>query len=332
MATTIAKLAGVYGTPGWIELLGSNYQQESDATKLTGAAPGNVGSDNAAYMIAVRIRVALEWAEACDPKRVPILFFDEMHAVHPNVMKVFMDIIDGKVEQAGSGTTELNKFVVIFGSNFGLEAMTKLRQDEMRRRDATLMYDKLEQQLFQLYTPLVQAAMRARPKDSYPQEQINRLGSADIVCPFMLFDDPTRKQILITKADTAIKSLYPGAKMDDDDVRQMVDHLYNLYSSDEGKGGMRILCNSLRKYISSIIADLDRWEDSTRGRATNIRKTLTFNQRSRLELVITYDGGDYCIEASAGMVTCNDAPKMLLLCIYMYILQVWHLCACVWFM
>lgn len=98
----------------WTEL--NTFTQAHSAYRLTGAPPGYVGYDDPPVLEAVR--------------RCPhtVFMFDELDKAHPEVLKVFMSILDEgraaarREDSAGSRELDFRRCVFLFTTNFDLSA------------------------------------------------------------------------------------------------------------------------------------------------------------------------------------------------------------------
>jgi ATP-dependent Clp protease ATP-binding subunit ClpA len=85
------------------------YSTEMDVTKLTGSAPGYVGSDNESDIV-MRIK----------QKPNSVVLFDEIEKAHPSVQKVLLNILDeGEMKDNHGNRVSFRNCIIVFTTNLG---------------------------------------------------------------------------------------------------------------------------------------------------------------------------------------------------------------------
>ncbi|RDU66226.1 ATP-dependent chaperone ClpB [Helicobacter didelphidarum] len=102
----------------------SEYMQEIDATKLTGAAPGYVGYEEGGIL-----------TEAVKQKPYSVVLFDEVEKAHPKVFNILLQVLDdGRLTDNKGVVVDFKNTIIILTSNIGsdliLQGMDKEEQQK----------------------------------------------------------------------------------------------------------------------------------------------------------------------------------------------------------
>ena len=111
--TMLAKLLGeiIVGKDNVIKLDMSEYKESSSISKLIGAAPGYIGyADNKNILEEIR------------NKPYSVLILDELEKAHPDVLNLFLQILeDSRIKDAKGNNIIFNNVIIIMTSNVGFD-------------------------------------------------------------------------------------------------------------------------------------------------------------------------------------------------------------------
>ena len=110
----------------------SEYMQEIDVTKLTGAAPGYVGYEEGGIL-----------TEAVKRKPYSVVLFDEVEKAHPKVFNVLLQVLDdGRLTDNKGVVVDFKNTIIILTSNIGSDSILQMTDKEERKRaiDDTLRH------------------------------------------------------------------------------------------------------------------------------------------------------------------------------------------------
>jgi ATP-dependent Clp protease ATP-binding subunit ClpB len=107
----------------------SEYMEKHAVSRLIGAPPGYVGYEEGGQL-----------TEAIRRRPYAVILFDEIEKAHPDVFKIFLQILDdGRVTDAQGHTVDFKNTIIIMTSNIGSQYILDIAgdatlYDEMRRR------------------------------------------------------------------------------------------------------------------------------------------------------------------------------------------------------
>lgn len=102
----------------------SEYMQEIDVTKLTGAAPGYVGYEEGGIL-----------TEAVKRKPYSVVLFDEVEKAHPKVFNVLLQVLDdGRLTDNKGVVVDFKNTIIILTSNIGSDSILQMTDKEERKR------------------------------------------------------------------------------------------------------------------------------------------------------------------------------------------------------
>ena len=110
----------------------SEYMQEIDVTKLTGAAPGYIGYEEGGIL-----------TEAVKRKPYSVVLFDEVEKAHPKVFNVLLQVLDdGRLTDNKGVVVDFKNTIIILTSNIGSDSILQMTDKEERKRaiDDTLKH------------------------------------------------------------------------------------------------------------------------------------------------------------------------------------------------
>lgn len=103
----------------------SEYMQEIDATKLTGAAPGYVGYEEGGIL-----------TEAIKRKPYSVVLFDEVEKAHPKVFNVLLQVLDdGRLSDNKGVVVDFKNTIIILTSNIGSEFICEDSKEVAMKKD-----------------------------------------------------------------------------------------------------------------------------------------------------------------------------------------------------
>jgi ATP-dependent Clp protease ATP-binding subunit ClpC len=141
----------------------SEFSEKISVTKLTGSAPGYVGYEEGSQLI-----------EAVRKKPNSIILVDEIEKAHPDVINVFLQILDeGRLKDASGRLASFKNSIIIFTSNVGCNIPSKkeagffqetsqekisedifaelkktFKVEFLNRIDKTIIFNKLNKEIF----------------------------------------------------------------------------------------------------------------------------------------------------------------------------------------
>jgi len=131
--TELAKtVAAVYfgNEKNMIRLDMSEYQEQSSLGRLIGAAPGFAGSNTGGYL-----------TEAVRKNPFSLILLDEIEKAHPDILNVFLQVLDdGRLTDSSGRTIDFTSSIIIATSNAG----TKIIQDLVKQN---IPIEQIRQQL-----------------------------------------------------------------------------------------------------------------------------------------------------------------------------------------
>lgn len=153
----------------------SEYMKEHEVAKLIGAPPGYAGFSQPTPL------------EECNGQRC-VIIFDEIEKAHPNVMNIFLQILDYGVLTNGQGKQiDLTQSIIIMTSNVG--AM------EMNERKIGLAQESLESKKTTIHKAM---------SDTFRPEFINRLSSIQV---FNSLSEEIMSNLIETRLKTISEAL-----------------------------------------------------------------------------------------------------------------------------
>jgi ATP-dependent Clp protease ATP-binding subunit ClpA len=217
----------------------SEYQEKHAASKLIGAPPGYVGYDDANLGGGLLIS-DIEKNPNC------IILFDEVEKAHPDVMNVFLSLMDEGLVTGSSGKkANARNSIIIMTSNLGASDNEK---------NTIGFGDKLQK------TDEDDRAV----KDFFKPEFRNRL---DAICKFNKLDDMAMRKIVAKFVDELNESLTERSMR----VRltgSAVDHL--IQEGFDAKMGARPLARKINELIKVPLSKKILFEKIANGSTVNI--------------------------------------------------------------
>lgn len=195
----------------------SEYMQEIDATKLTGAAPGYVGYEEGGIL-----------TEAVRRKPYSVVLFDEVEKAHPKVFNVLLQILDdGRLTDNKGMTIDFKNTIIILTSNIGSEFI--LKEMDNKERDE---------------------AINNALKGFFRPEFLNRLDDKIIFNPLSIKDIRAIIDILINGVQDKLKDRHITLFLSDD----VKDYISNV--GFDSIYGARPLKRAVQRIIEDKISDL----------------------------------------------------------------------------
>ena len=147
--TALAKIFGKYITNNVIKLDMGEYSEAHSISKLIGSPAGYIGYNDNKNIL-----------ESIKNNPYSVLILDEIERAHPNVINLFLSILDeGTIKDASSNTINFNNTIIIMTSNLGFEQNSigfinqnnnKLKEHFnipfLNRIDSIILFNKLNKQ------------------------------------------------------------------------------------------------------------------------------------------------------------------------------------------
>jgi len=226
MAKELAK--AVFGKDSsLIKLDMTEFSEQHSVSKLIGSPPGYVG-----FQETDRLMDQIKRKPYC------IVLLDELEKAHPDVLKLFLQVMaDGIMTDASGNKADFKNVILIMTGNFGMDNIIKssLGFAEKDKKDP----------FFETQDRLI-----AYCKEKYGAEFINRV---DEFIPFMPLDDENLKKIVKMRlAEVENRLIDRNCKLSFDE--KVYDLLVKM-SKDEHGGNATILNRLISKKIESCISD-----------------------------------------------------------------------------
>ena len=205
----------------------TEFSEQHSVSKLIGSPPGYVGFQETDRFID-RI------------KRNPycIVLLDEFEKAHPDVLKLFLQVMsDGIMTDASGNKASFKNVVLIMTGNFGMDSMSKGSLG-FNRKDNKNPFTETQDKL------------TSYCKEKYGNEFINRV---DEFIPFMPLDDNSLKKIIEMRLEEVNLRL-----VDRNCKLKFNDNIYDLLikmSKKEHGGNATILNRLISKKIEPCISD-----------------------------------------------------------------------------
>jgi ATP-dependent Clp protease ATP-binding subunit ClpC len=231
----------------------SEFKESSSINRLTGSAPGYVGSEEGGQL-----------TERVRQQPYIVVLFDEIEKAHPEVMDLLLQVFEEGRMTSGTGTpVRFTDAVIIMTSNMGSEYLSvPMLTDEIK---TTVMEDVVKQEL--------------RP------EFINRI---DEVVMFNALSDESLAGIMELLLDKE-KELAEERGLHLSFTEGAVDYLLSL--NDEPEYGARPLKRIIRRHVRQPLADFLLQSNPPAG--TEVRISASRKKGKGLKFSADVDGEEY---------------------------------------
>ncbi|RDU73684.1 ATP-dependent chaperone ClpB [Helicobacter aurati] len=195
----------------------SEYMQEFDATKLTGAAPGYVGYEEGGIL-----------TEAVRRKPYSVVLFDEVEKAHPKIFNTLLQVLDeGRLTDNKGVVVDFKNTVIILTSNIGSEIIVD-SQDLQQQREA------IDRELKKFFRP----------------EFLNRLDDKIIFNSLNKEDIRNIIDILVENVQDKLKDKVITLQLTD----SMKDYIAE--SGFDSIYGARPLKRAIQRYIEDVLSEM----------------------------------------------------------------------------
>jgi ATP-dependent Clp protease ATP-binding subunit ClpC len=171
-----------------ITLDGGNLMEKQSTAKLIGSPPGYIGFDNADT-----------FAEQVRQKPYSVILFDEVEKAHPDVLNVFLSILnDGKLIDQRGNEALFNNTIILMTSNAGSAQAMKV----LEGKDGSIGFDdvndeKAEKEKHEKIAKIYAEAIKAKPEGvggggSFKPELVSRVKSQG---GFVIYNPLSRETI-----------------------------------------------------------------------------------------------------------------------------------------
>jgi ATP-dependent Clp protease ATP-binding subunit ClpC len=233
MAKELAK--AVFGKESsFIKLDMTEFSESHSVSKLIGSPPGYVGFQDVDIFI-----------DKIKRKPYCLVLLDELEKAHPDVMRLFLQVMsDGNMTDASGNKADFKNVVLIMTGNFGMDNVSK----------GDLGFTELDKK-----NPFLEAQDRLINycKDKYGAEFINRV---DEFVPFLpLSDDDLRGIIKIRLEEIGKRITARNCKLDFS--CDVYDLLIKLGKLEHGKNATilnRLISKKIEPCISDALMSLDK--------------------------------------------------------------------------
>ncbi len=226
MAKELAK--AVFGKDSsFIKLDMTEFSEQHSVSKLIGSPPGYVG-----FQETDRLMDKIKRKPYC------IVLLDELEKAHPDVLKLFLQVMaDGIMTDASGNKADFKNAILIMTGNFGMDNISKSSLGFAEKAEKDPFFE-------------TQDRLTSYCKEKYGAEFINRV---DEFIPFMpLNDEDLKKIIKMRLEEIEIRLVNRNCKLNFND--KVYDLLIKM-SKDEHGGNATILNRLISKKIESCISD-----------------------------------------------------------------------------
>lgn len=218
----------------FIRLDMTEFSESHSVSKLVGSPPGYVGFQETDIFI-----------DKIKRKPYCLVLLDELEKAHPDVIKLFLQVMsDGTMTDSSGNKADLKNVVLIMTGNFGMDNSSKgsLGFSEDKKKD---MFEEEQERLISYC------------KDRYGAEFINRV---DEFIPFMpLMDNDLKSIIKIRLGEISSRIEGRNCKLEFSD--EVYDLIIKMGKSDHGKNAAvlnRIISKKIEPCISDALMSLDK--------------------------------------------------------------------------
>lgn len=211
----------------FIRLDMSEFSESHSVSKLIGSPPGYVGFHETDVFI-----------DKIRRKPYCIILFDEMEKAHPDVLKLFLQVMsDGVMTDAIGNKVDFKNVMLIMTGNFGMNEPEKA---SLGFSDSPVLNKVIDQQ-----EKLVKFC-----KEKYGVEFINRI---DEFVPFLPLEEENLKKIIISKLDDINKRI-SNRKCQIIFSKKVCDKILDLSKLEHGMNA-NVLDRIISKKIEPCVAD-----------------------------------------------------------------------------
>eukprot|EP00762_Andalucia_godoyi_P004993 ANDGO_01363.mRNA.1 Chaperone protein ClpB1 len=176
----------------------SEYSEAHAISKLIGAPPGYVRSDEGGYL-----------TEAVRRNPYTVLLIDELEKGHPQIYNIFLQILDeARLTDSHGRTIDFSNAVVMFTSNIGAEHLADLAQDLTRDNLADAAQTEIPLRTREKVMQAIRATLRP--------ELLNRLDE-------IIIFNPLNRVMLFKIVDLQLEDVYRRLKKDHDITMEIDD-------------------------------------------------------------------------------------------------------------
>lgn len=204
----------------------SEFSEKIDLSKLIGAPPGYVGYDNAGKL-----------TESVRKNPYSVLLFDEIEKAHPEIVNIFLQVLDeGKLTDNHGRTIDFRNTFIIFTSNLGV-------RDISENKTVGFLSNKFENNEKNKIDIINKAV-----KKFFSPEFLNRIGKV------VIFDSLNEEQVRGI-IDIYIKELNERLKFKNNKI-EITESVYNDickngYSNEYGARNIhRYICEKIENLIA----------------------------------------------------------------------------------
>ena len=135
----------------------SEYQEKFSVTRLIGAPPGYVGSDEGGQL-----------TEAVRRKPYSVVLFDEIEKAHPDVFNTLLQVLDdGRLTDSKGRTVNFKNTLIIMTSNYTREQLFQtVRPEFLNRVDDIITFESLSRDQVKAIVRLQLATLKKRMDES----------------------------------------------------------------------------------------------------------------------------------------------------------------------
>jgi len=205
----------------------SEYMEKINITRLTGAAPGYVGYDDAAGFEKVR------------QKPYSVILFDEIEKAHSDIYNLFLQIFDdGHITDSHGRKISFKNTLILMTSNIGVRKLKDFGKGvgfSTSARQSDEEYDK--------------SVLEGELKRKFPPEFLNRIDDVIYFNPLSKEDIRKIVSIELSKLNTRIESMGFNIEYDDRSLDFLIEKGWNPDM------GARPLKRAIQKYVEDEVAE-----------------------------------------------------------------------------
>lgn len=214
----------------------TEYSEAHSVSKLVGSPPGYVGFQDADVFV-----------DKISRKPYCIVLLDEMEKAHPDVMKLFLQVMsDGIMTDANGNKINFKNVILIMTGNFGMNAVSKKSMGFHDTQDTNLV-EKEQRRLIEYC------------QETYGVEFVNRV---DEFIPFVPLDKESLKKISSIHL-CEISSRLTGRKCKLVFTEEVFEYLAKISTKEHGKNAnilKRLIAKKIEPCISDALLSMDNKE------------------------------------------------------------------------
>lgn len=228
--TLLARLLAIHlfgGEEALIQVDMSEYMEKFAVSRMTGSPPGYVGHEEGGQL-----------TERVRQRPYSVVLFDEIEKAHPDVMDIFLQILEeGRLTDSFGRKVDFRNTIIIMTSNLGADLIKKSTEVGFGAREGVLDYEMMKEKI------------ESAAKKHLKPEFINRLNDTVIFQPLKREDLLRVIDIEIAKMQQRLSRHEVYLTVDDAAKGLLVDQGF------EPERGARPIRRAIERYLEDPLAE-----------------------------------------------------------------------------